>query len=139
VDDSPTDSGCPYCGGEADRPCSHCGGSGSTVLRVVARSQRPQPDDASGRVRLLREYKGPTVQELMASPEPAADLLPGRVHSTPPAISQGAPGFAAPGSEMATVLRGPGFGRRRTISLILPAILWLWFGLLLCLVVWIVS
>ena len=68
-------------------------------------------------VPLLREFKGPTIRDLMRPDDAVEDLLPGQTRSVTRASDDAATG---------AVLEGPGHGRRRSIRAAAIMVLWLW-------------
>ena len=111
---------CPECG-EAHQhtPCEHCG--------HVAERMRALPPDPGGEepkpcppTRLVREFKGPTIEDLIVEDE-EVDLLPGRVQAVLRAIEQGDLARADRGLDRAvgSLIPGPGFGRRDDTALTL--------------------
>lgn len=128
---------CPRCAGRNDGgPCEECGRRRRTAFAVLAGAGGAGARDAAP-VRLLREYKGPTVRDLLASPAAVLDLLPGRVRSVEEAVR--AADLAAADAHMSRalglLLPGPGHRRRRRALLaeVFTAALWVWFAALLVL------
>jgi hypothetical protein len=136
---------CPRCGAPAGAgACRACGHRvGAIELRVVpADGDRPASADLEPPdVDLVREYKGPTVSDLLAAPKAVLDLLPGRVRSMEEAVraSDLAEADRRIDQALGLLLRGPGHRRRRLPELALPALLWLWFAVLLALLLWVVG
>jgi hypothetical protein len=145
VEDSPQTPECPRCGGETQGGgCRRCDpGLGAIELRVVGGGGPPaSPDEiVPPEVDLVREYKGPTVNEVLAAPPGVLDLLPGQVRSMEQAIGDSDLGEADRQMDRALglLLRGPGHRASRRSTGVVPMVLWLWFAVLLCLLIWVLS
>ena len=89
----------------------------------------------------MREYKGPTVDDVLAAETNQLDYLPGRVQSMEDSVRQGDFRGAEEHLQRAVglLLRGPGHRRSRLQGLMLPTMLWMWFATLLGLLVWLVA
>lgn len=102
----------------------------------------PAPDDPGlPEVDLVREYKGPTVAQVLAAPPGVLDLLPGQVRSMEDALRASDLGEADRRLDRALglLLRGPGHRSGRRTRMMVPMLLWLWFGVLLSLLIWVIS
>ncbi len=145
VEDSPKTPECPRCGAAAEAgACRQCGRRlGAIELKVVSQDGAgPAPEEAEPpEVDLIREYKGPTVDELLAAPPGVLDLLPGQVRSMEDALQASDLGEADRRMDRALglLLRGPGHRTGRRPGMVVPMLLWLWFGVLLSLLIWVVS
>lgn len=124
---------CADCSGSVvGRRCQVCGKGVTQALRALP----PLPARATltieqRAVRLVREFKGPTVRDLIAGADPQAATLPGGVRSTLRAIEVG--DYAKADTELAgtlgKLLHGPG-SRREERAWLLPLLIWCWLTLL---------
>lgn len=122
------DTDCPSCG-------RRTGGSELKVLPGLL-----APDGVPIEVQLVREYKGPTVDQVLASSPRVLDLLPGRVRSMQLSVDDG--DLAGATHEMdgalGSLLAGPGHRRRVLPFSMVSAAMWLWFAGLLVWLLWLV-
>lgn len=127
---------CPRCGEAGkDERCPQCGREpGAAGLRLLPppASADPDPEPVPG-TRLIREFKGPTVEDLIDGSARRSEELPGQVQRVLAALESGdLPGAeAALDESLGSVLHGPGFARRQSDlrALVLLRVLFL----LLCL------
>jgi hypothetical protein len=103
-------STCGSCGSELQAGACPACAAGTRLRRLPPLSGIVVPDSAALRVRLVREYKGPTVKDLLSAGERATALLPGCVRVAEKAILardlEAAEG--ALDQAVARVLPGPG-------------------------------
>lgn len=118
---------CPQCGHAlADRPCPRCGHSGVVLSALpplgLKTSEEPPP------VRLVREYKGPTVRDLLSANEHQISRLPARMHALERALQQGdyaAADALADESAAALTRHEPVMTGGRSAMLLIAFALWL--------------
>lgn len=91
-------------------------------------------------VDLVREYKGPTVDQVLTAAPSELDLLPGRVQSMEQAARDNDLVKASRHMEQAvgSLLNGPGHPEVRRSWLVLPVVAWLWLAALLGVFAWVV-
>ncbi|MEM7205906.1 MAG: hypothetical protein AAF628_36970 [Planctomycetota bacterium] len=84
-------------------------------LRLVPGLPEPVATRPAVDVRLIREFKGPTVGDLLAAEPNALDLLPGVVRTMQDSVEAGdlAEAERRLGTALGLVLPGPGERRRR--------------------------
>lgn len=112
--------------------CSGCGPTQPAALRVLPPLRgAPAVADHGLNVRLVREYKGPTVRDLLAAVEPPDAVLPGAVRGALRAIESGALERADAELEAAVgrLLPGPG-ARGHQRDWVMPLLIWCWLSLL---------
>ncbi len=75
-------------------------------------------------VKLVREYKGPTVEDLLEHGDSEFDHLPGRIHGVLEAIEKGDLAGADRRLEesLGTLLEGPGSDQRREFAVLMPLV-----------------
>lgn len=92
-------------------------------------------------VRLLREFKGPTVRRLSEASAQAIDRLPGQLRSVARALRSGDLAAAEERLERAlgSLVEGPGHRPARLLQPpLLAFLLWLWLASLVVAVLWLV-
>ena len=117
---------CPECGqAHQGQECEHRG-SDSGKLRVLpglGHEDRATDDTGHDRVRVVREFKGTTVDDLVEGSH--SDRLPGQVRPVLKAIEAGDLEAANRRLDVAmgSLLRGPGYARRDELLVVLPVLL----------------
>ena len=131
-DESETGS-CGHCGGLfTGAACPSCGQQRTAGLRVLPPLRgRNAVSEHARAVRLVREFKGPTVRDLLAAVEPPNPTLPSGVRSALRAIESGALERADGelSSAIGRLLPGPG-ARGKTRDWVMPVLIWCWLSLL---------
>lgn len=112
--------------------CQQCGKGLTPALKVLPPLRAPTALTIQERaVRLVREFKGPTVRDLLAGADPRASTLPSGVRSTLRAIEVG--DYARADAELegtlGKLIAGPG-ARKHERPWLLPALIWCWLTLL---------
>ena len=119
--------------------CGACSGERSQVaLRLVRGQLHPGARAAAGDVTLVREFKGPRVDQLLSAAPEVTDRLPGVVRSMHGSIAAG--DLRAAEAQVDRVagmlLPGPG-ARRRVFAGITGGVWpWLWLLVVVALVLW---
>src|SRR5262245_163446 len=81
---------CERCGiALASGECPSCGWQPHARLRRLPPLRTPLLPAEAERIRLVREYKGPTVRDLLAAPDAATEVLPGSLRACARAIAAG--------------------------------------------------
>ena len=132
---------CPRCGtARHGGPCTVCGARAAAPpgpLVALPPGQGSPPGPSA--VKLVREMKGPTVKDLMAAPDDVLEQLPGEVRAMADALNQGdlAEADLAMDRALGSLLRGPGYSRRRpSLSWSFLALVW-FLGLAAGLLFWV--
>ncbi len=102
-------------------------------FRLIPQSEVSSGDESAPQVRLIREFKGPTVEDLLMDDGEAVGRLPGQVWEVADAIDAGDYGPASDRLDdtIGALLCGPGFRRRRSdLRLLMPLTTLMFFALL---------
>lgn len=130
---------CTRCGSAVeDGRCPRCTGGDEHGARLVALpTLRDGAARSSGPVRLVREYKGATVSDLLMRDEAVANRLPGELRGVLDAVREGnlAAAEQALDSALGRVLCGPGAARSRRRAAWFWVVVGLWFLMLATLLV----
>ena len=111
----------------ARRPAGGSAASGPRKLRVVSFQAAAALPGSEPALRLVREYKGPTVSALLHASPTTVSQLPGRVCNVLEAIVRGDLEGAERRLDAAlNVLRGPGSAPRSTLRILGPWLLVMW-------------
>ena len=116
---------CPECGATHGGGCD-CSASKvpakEAEFRLLAKAEASPGQEAAPEVRLIREFKGPTVEDLLMDDGETIGRLPGQVCEVVDAIEVADYRRASDrlDASIGALLRGPGFRRRRELRLLTP-------------------
>ncbi|MCB9869500.1 MAG: hypothetical protein H6837_06565 [Planctomycetes bacterium] len=136
VTSSDKERSCPECGARLDgsNECAACGSATPGIeLKVLPRLDRGEFGGAPPEVRLVRELKVPTVEDLLADSD--LDTLPGAMRAVEDAIDAGELQEADRRLDAAlgSILSGPGYRPDADPWGVVPLVLWVWAVILVLL------